>query len=153
MLLLLLLVARRKQGTTTSDRRGASQSAATLCSAILSTHSPPRAAEAVTCLRSQDGSRAVHVDAACCHPIHAICAVLLADLVPACDSLQAAAACSKDGPPQATPKLSPLDSTPLSCFIRRLVNQDPLAAKANMISFCNLECIRQRGSCLLSLFR
>ena len=87
---LLLLLARRKQGTTTSDRRGASQSAATLCSAILSTHDPPRAAEAVTCLRSQDGSRAV--DAACCHPIHAICAVLLADLVPACYSLQAAAA-------------------------------------------------------------
>lgn len=39
----LLLLARRKEGTTTSDRRGASQSAATLCSAILSTHNPPRA--------------------------------------------------------------------------------------------------------------
>lgn len=52
----LLLLARRNEGTTTRERRGASQSAATLCSAILSTHSPPRAVEAVTCLRSKHGS-------------------------------------------------------------------------------------------------
>lgn len=74
---LLLLRARRNEGTTTSDRRGASQSAATLCSAILSTHSPPRAAEAVISPSSVEAQRGAarsllltpHITCTVCHAI------------------------------------------------------------------------------------